>query len=688
MDSLGRSSRRKGARVDGRLAVVAATVVALAFLYYADQVPQIAAALSRIGYPLTRHAVQRILFLIPIGYAALVYGLLGGGITLLLSAVVMMPRVLFLSPTPLDAVSEVGATALAGGSLAWLIDKLGRERLERERSALRLQVTAEVTDLVSRSLEIEETLQQTLHAVLRRLDVGPRGGIFLLDEQKQVLCLRAQHGLSVEFVTEQATVAVGEGLCGAAAAAGEVVWSASCPDDPRHVRQGVSSPHCHLVVPLKARHKVLGVAFFYPHRAIDAEEIRLLASIGELIGAAIQNARLYEESELELERRMRGLALLTDVVEITSHAVEPDSMLSSCLDMIAQFWDLDGPAVHLVDRETGKWKLVYHRSLPAEVAESIKEIPFTSFPLAEIASKGQAMFVGDLARFGPERRQVLERLGRNSQVFVPLKSKDGLIGALGALAKGPQNFTSIDLQLLDLIGGHIASAMERIRLQEEVKRVSALDERDRLARELHDGLAQSLGYLNVQCSHVAGLLSSNRYSGAQEELQQLGAAIRETYDDLREAIFALTPAGSTGQGLIPTILAYLREFQAQSGIETQLLIDDEDTGQLPATTELQLIRVVQEALANVRKHAKAGKATVSIKRMEEEAIITVEDNGDGFDPHALDGQEARHFGLEFMRDRVESVNGTLETQSAPGKGTRVIVRVRVGGEEHWQRSSL
>ncbi len=676
-------SRFKGIKVDRHVAFVVAMIVGVAFLYYADQVPQIAIALSRAGYPLTRHAMQRILFLIPIGYAALRSGLVGGAITLFVSVLIMMPRALFISPTPLDALSEVGTTTFAGGTLAWLIDKLGRGRLERERVALRLQAAAEVSALVSRSLDLQQLLQETLDAIVKRLDVGPLGGVFLLNEETQLLHLCAKHGLSPEFMAQEATVAIGECLCGLAAKSGEVIWSVSCPEDPRHTRQRDLSPHYHLIVPLKAREKVVGVAFFYPQRTLGAEEIELFATIGEQIGMAIENARLYEQTDAKLAKRISGLALLTDIAQITSQSLELDDMLDACLDRILQCWEADGPAVHLLDEQTGMWNLAYHRALPPELVPLIREVPLTRFPLEPILTKKQPILIADLDEFVADDRQVLERHGRKFHVAVPLRSRDKLIGSLVVRAKRPDTFTSGDLQLLSLIGSYVASAIERIRLQAEVKRFSALEERDRIAREMHDGLAQALGYLNLQSLRVADLLSSHRPDQARKELEQLRRAVKEAYEDVREGIFALRLAASREKGFIPNILAYLREFETQSGIEAQLVIDGDSAGRLSPTSELQLIRIIQEALTNIRKHSTDSKALLKIESVGEEAKITIEDNGQGFDPDTLHEEAARHYGLQFMRERAESLGGRVEIETKPGEGTKVIVKVPVAKEEKW-----
>ena len=680
-------SRFKGIKVNRHVALVVAMIAGVAFLYYADEIPQIAMALSRAGYPLTRHALQRILFLLPIGYAALQCGPVWGAITLFVSTLIMMPRVLFISPTPLDALSEVGVTIFVGCGLTWLIDKLGKERLERERVTLRLQAAAEVTGLVSRSLELQLVLQDTLNAIVGRLDVGPRGGVFLLDEETQLLHLRGQHGLSPEFVAQEATIAVGECLCGLAARSGEVIWSASCPDDPRHARQRESSPHYHLIVPLKAREKVLGVAFFYPQRAVDAEEIELFTTIGGQIGMAIENARLYEQTDAKLAKRVSDLATLRAIAQITGRSLDLDDVLNACLDRILAFWKIDRASVHLLNQRTRRLELRSQRGGGAVLLERVKELALGEGVVGKVAQTGEAC-LAEISDYPAATKEVVEQEGVKSVAAVPLKSKGGLLGVLLIASKKPNHFNEEDLQTLTVIGNDIASAIENIRLYAEVQRLSALEERDRIAREMHDGLAQALGYLNLQCLRVADLLSSNRPDQARKELEQLRQAVRKAYEDVREGIFALRMAASKEEGFIPSILTYLRELEAQSGIDAELVIDGESTGRLSPATELQLIRIIQEALTNVRKHTGASKVWVRIERVGEEAKITIEDNGQGFDPDTLDEETVRHFGLPFMRERAESVGGTLEMETKPGEGTKVIVKVPLTEEEKWWRPNL
>ena len=215
---------------------------------------------------------------------------------------------------------------------------------------------------------------------------------------------------------------------------------------------------------------------------------------------------------------------------------------------------------------------------------------------------------------------------------------------------------------------------ERTRELEEaharLKDVAVLEERDRIARELHDSLAQALGYLGLRASVLQELLESRRVDEAAEEVRTIAEVVDDAYADVREAILGLRTK-TDRQGLVPALAEYLRKYGLQTGIQTQLRVQSDVDLALAPSVETQLIRVVQEALANVRKHARAERAVVRLWVERGHTCISVEDDGCGFDP----SQKAAggHYGLATMRERVQGVDGTLEVKSAPGSGTSVVV---------------
>ncbi len=213
-------------------------------------------------------------------------------------------------------------------------------------------------------------------------------------------------------------------------------------------------------------------------------------------------------------------------------------------------------------------------------------------------------------------------------------------------------------------------------LLSDLRQRAIVEERDRIARELHDGLAQVLGYVNTKAIAVRLLLSKGQQPAAQEQLSQLEEAARGLFVDVREAILGLKAAGQTGQGLTAGLQDFAAQFSRLSGLEVEMQVQPGmERLALPAETELQLMRIVQEALANVRKHASASRARVSLRREDGAFELRVADDGVGFDPTRDEDGGRSHYGLATMRERAEAIGAAFAVSSAAGSGTCVSVRL-------------
>ncbi len=258
----------------------------------------------------------------------------------------------------------------------------------------------------------------------------------------------------------------------------------------------------------------------------------------------------------------------------------------------------------------------------------------------------------------------------------PLKRGDQVVGALCVGTAAPRAFGEAERDLLGGLAAQAAVAIENARLYDTVRGMAAVEERERLAREMHDGLAQALGFLTLKLGLAERTLDGGAPEPARQALAEMRKVAGDAYDEVRQAIFGLRTMVSRGLGLVPTLTEYLHEFSQQSGLEVTLEVPEDDGfSRFTPEIEVQLIRIVQEALHNVRKHAGAHTARVRFRREGEEAQVTIEDDGGGFDPGASPADARRHFGLATMRERAESVGGALAVRSAPGSGTQVVMRL-------------
>src|SRR5207248_138671 len=197
----------------------------------------------------------------------------------------------------------------------------------------------------------------------------------------------------------------------------------------------------------------------------------------------------------------------------------------------------------------------------------------------------------------------------------------------------------------------------------------------RIAHEVHDGVAQVLGYVNTKVQAANAYLSQGKTDEAGSQLNELANAARDAYGDLRESLVNLRTLPSPDRTVSSVLEEYLDRWKAASGVSTQLMIDSDL--RIPPGIELQMIRIVQEALTNVRKHARATAAKVDIRRRDGQVVGSITDDGVGFNPEARPRSDFPRFGLSTMRERAESVGGRLRVVSMPGKGTTVAFELPV-----------
>jgi signal transduction histidine kinase len=221
---------------------------------------------------------------------------------------------------------------------------------------------------------------------------------------------------------------------------------------------------------------------------------------------------------------------------------------------------------------------------------------------------------------------------------------------------------------------------DQARVVEHQRALATLEERDRVARELHDGLGQVLGYAKMQARAARALLARREWQQADEHLAQLVAVAQDAHADVREYILGARARGSAEIEFLPSLEDYLRRFRATCGIAVTLESSPEFAGRgLEPMVGAQLLRIIQETLSNVRKHARARRVRIGLSVIDGDAEAVVQDDGEGFDPERLDTAEAGTFGLRFMRERAHEVGGTVSLRSAPGEGTRVVITVPFNG---------
>lgn len=225
---------------------------------------------------------------------------------------------------------------------------------------------------------------------------------------------------------------------------------------------------------------------------------------------------------------------------------------------------------------------------------------------------------------------------------------------------------------------HDATEQEQAQAQllEQQRALAIFSERERLARELHDGIGQVLGYVKMQAQAARVLLAQDQKATVDSYLENLAEIAQDVHADMREYILGAKTTAAGQPGFLPMLQQYLQRFSQQYALRTELIAPPKGIDEfLEPTVEAQLLRIIQEALTNTRKHACARCAQVLIHFEDSRAQVTIQDDGVGFDPARLANEEGQKYGLGFMRERAEEVGGSVAIYSTQGEGTRVVVNV-------------
>ncbi len=415
------------------------------------------------------------------------------------------------------------------------------------------------------------------------------------------------------------------------------------------------------------------------HRFHDFPGILVVLALLVLLTGAFSFAvfGLVERLERRIIERNAMLAALVAIGREAGSSLDLDELLDSTLAAILQITSAEAAEVWLTDGES-ELVLAHHRGLAPEAFRERVRLRFGEGLPGLAAERGSAIVVHDLP--GEQRfvRPGVKQLGFESFCALPLLHRGETYGVLCVAARDREAMRDeAERGLLEGIAERLAAAIENSRLHERVLDAAVLRERERIARELHDGLAQVLGYINTQTLAVRKLLASGRTGDAEVQLEAMEKAAKRVYGDVREGIFSLrTPLGGSDH-LADAVRAYVRNYREMPGAPKAIeVIEEGEVPALPPSSEIQLMWIVQEALNNVRNHAEAGSATVRLSADDgAELVVSVEDDGRGFRPEQRTRTGWPHFGLQTMRERAEAIGGRFEIDSQSHRGTAVRVRV-------------
>jgi len=367
--------------------------------------------------------------------------------------------------------------------------------------------------------------------------------------------------------------------------------------------------------------------------------------------------------------RVRELAALSEVYDAVNETRDLNALFNRATDKLIQITAADCGQLYLIDAQSRDLMHTLHGGLLDGVFSQQMQLQLMESLMGEASRSTEAIIMNDIEN-GPIAS--LADAGVRSLAMVPLNSRSDTIGIICLFSRNPDHFRPNEASLLLNIGTQIAVAIENVRLHERAQAVAVLEERERISTELHDGLAQVLGYVITKSQAARQLLQ--KMTIVTDYLIELENVAQEVYTDTREAILGLRTA-SANRSMVNALREYSARFNQMHGIRTRIEVSDRIIPSLSPQVELQAIRIVQEALSNVRKHAEATSATIKVAAEDDEVIVVVEDDGKGFDVDKAGKGDWTKFGLRSMKERASSVDSRLTVESKPEHGTRITLSI-------------
>jgi signal transduction histidine kinase len=535
----------------------------------------------------------------------------------------------------LSALIMGGAIVVFATIILIYLDRAQRQLVAQNKD---LTVTHEVSSAVRGGLSLPDLLEQALDRVMTQ--TGALAGIISI------------HTTGGEALTIRRPATLAPGLA----------WLAPILDEPadpmlnapRHSRR-TSLDTGILDLPLIRGTDRLGHLRLAYHPPIepDVSSAALADIAGEIAGAAQLGLTVAD-----LHRRERERAALYEVALQLTGRVELRDVLDTITRHARELLGAERAVACLADR-------------PDAVGKSARE-------RLAMADDGRVCMVAHQNTSGEHPRNPLCPLLVNDAGSAwaarPMRGPDGVLGELCVVRVGPA-FTEAERTLLGALADMATIAVRTARLHEAEEQWTIHAERDRIARELHDSLAQVLGVIHLRLRALESRAKDEASHVMADELSEIADTADEAYRDVREAILGLRETVREDGGFEGSLREYLRKYSRQTGIAATLTCEGDTRRALTPRSEVQLLRVVQEALTNTRKHSGARRVIVRIDCVGPAATLAIEDDGVGFDPATVASSMEGGFGLASMRERVEQLGGTLDVHTAPNEGTRVVVHL-------------
>lgn len=571
------------------------------------------------------------------------------------------------------------------GDLAAAFDSMRQHLCNSQAATIQsnreLSVLYEVALATGHIADLEQILRSVLKIIVEKMQMQT-GLIYLWNESQRRFERVSSRGLSSEQLQEIDRRRMREGgdLTREIADLGNTHY---VPDmSTSHHFQGLFenlSQRAYINVPLKSQGKVVGTLELstLPGHKLTEREIDVVKAVGYEIGIAIENTSLLAETR----RNEKEATTLYEMGTQISASLELDQVLNTIADAARQVLAADIGVIGLADAEQ---QCISVKAFAGTQSQSLSTlcVPYRT-DVTGLLNSNQPVIVEQFdsnMRTDDSLAEFIKAEGIVSFLAVPLW-RGGLRGLVGIMTRHARHFSTGEIHLLTRLAQQTTVTIENAQLYERVQFVTVLEERERIAREIHDGLAQLVGSMRVWAEEAEMSLEERDWKASRRAIKKVEEAAHDAYTSLREEMMGLRKTFVPSKDIFPVVAEYLSRFQREWGIETYLQVHRADNGNgslsLTPNIEIQLLRIIQEGLTNVRRHANARHILVDCNETPERLSIAIQDDGTGFVPGNI---PEGHFGLRIMSERAASFGGQIQVHSELGHGTKLEIILPRSGQ--------
>lgn len=410
---------------------------------------------------------------------------------------------------------------------------------------------------------------------------------------------------------------------------------------------------------------------FAYHGAERAQNLRILLLGANLIANMLRREAVMANLERRVVERTRELTTLFDITMLASEAKSLPELLEPAIERIAETGQCQAICVHVFSPDRQALVLTAHQGLPQSARESLSEIIISTKLSTFMGQTENQALVGELRTMGDVLPDVLNLSAYQTYFGSQLRARGEPVGLISAYRTDKRSFTLNEISLMVVLAEQLGILVENRRLQQQAGQLAVIGERQRLARELHDSITQSLYSQTLFARAGRNALEDDDAAKLHESLQQVEIGAINALKEMRLLLFQLKPAALEHMGYQDAIEQRFDDVERRLGIDAGCNVADQPD--ISDEVASELYRVTMEALNNSLKHADASEVRVSLQTADDIATLTIIDNGVGFDINTINPG----MGLRYMRERVSHIHGHITIESSPDEGTQIIVQLPI-----------